>query len=367
VIDNMLPDIGRDAGSHAILGHIRALIALGYRVEFVPAWQMAPPGRPGIVMRMPEVTWHLAPTANSAEEVLRLHAGAYDLIYLHRASNAVSYAALAGSLNPQARIVYSVADLHHVRLARQGAVQNRAELLAEASKVAEAELLAMHQVDAVITHSLAEAEYLSQAAPGVAVHVVPWAVKARAAGNGFAGRSDILFLGQQSHEPNQDAVRWLREAIMPRVWWRNPAITCLVVGWGWPEDIFDNTDDRLRLLGQVDHLEDVFARVRLTVAPLRFGAGVKGKVLESFAAGVPCIMSPIAAEGLRLPLSLRALVGATATEIAALIVKLYDDSAALRAAAKAGRKMIEKDFNLERVVAALECAVLPRPEPAAQP
>src|SRR5262249_12332773 len=174
----------------------------------------------------------------------------------------------------------------------------RRELLAEAREMARAELLAMRLVDVVITHSLAEAAYLRRAAPGVSVHVVPWAVPARPSGRGFAERSGIVFVGQQVHEPNQDAVRWLRDAILPRGWGRNPGSSCDVVGRGWPEEPFGDGDERLRLIGPVERLDEAFARVRLSVAPLRFGAGVKGKVLESFAAGLPCVMSPVAAEGI---------------------------------------------------------------------
>src|SRR5262249_27731272 len=134
-------------------------------------------------------------------------------------------------------------------------------------------------------------------------------------------------------------------------------ITCDVVGWGWSEDLLGQTDGRLRLVGQTDLLQDVFAKVRLSVAPLRFGAGVKGKVLESFAAGLPCIMSPMAAEGIGLPPPRRGLIGRTATEVAALIVKLHGNAAALSAAAAAGRAMIAERFCLERVMETLGSAV----------
>ena len=72
-------------------------------------------------------------------------------------------------------------------------------------------------------------------------------------------------------------------------------------------------------------LTTVFDRVRLTVAPLGFGAGIKGKVLESFAAGTPCVMSPVAAEGLSLPADLERLVGKTNQQLADLICELHAD------------------------------------------
>ena len=99
---------------------------------------------------------------------------------------------------------------------------------------------------------------------------------------------------------------------MPLVRQTNPAITCLLVGADMPDPVRRLAGPGVEVVGRVGDLgEQVFDRVRLTVAPLRFGAGVKGKVLDSFAAGVPCVMSEVAAEGLVLSPVLRALVGET--------------------------------------------------------
>jgi hypothetical protein len=100
----------------------------------------------------------------------------------------------------------------------------------------------------------------------------------------------------------------------------------------------------------------VFDRVRLTVAPLRFGAGVKDKVLDSLASGVPCVMTPVAAEGLALPPSLSALVGKDAGAIAGLIQLLHGDAAAHREAASAGRSLIREQYTEAAVLAALRPA-----------
>jgi hypothetical protein len=101
----------------------------------------------------------------------------------------------------------------------------------------------------------------------------------------------------------------------------------------------------------------VFDRVRLTVAPLRYGAGVKGKVLDSLAAGVPCVMTPCAAEGVALPPALQRLVGHDAGELAALILRLHENRNANAAAAKAGLSLIRTVFSADAVTTALRAAV----------
>jgi hypothetical protein len=138
----------------------------------------------------------------------------------------------------------------------------------------------------------------------------------------FAARAGLAFIGSVGHDPNLDAVVWLIEEIMPRVWRRDPSIICRIVGAGWPDMFRGHLDRRVQLVGAVPELATLFDQVRLTVAPLRFGAGIKGKVLDSLAAGVPCAMTEIAAEGLALTPPLRSLVGQTPDQLANLVWRL---------------------------------------------
>jgi len=358
VIDDLLPDAARDAGSNAILGHMRALIALGYEVEFVATQRVVGDGSP---LRPPHgldaVHWHQAPAVATVEEVLRRNAGAYEVIYLHRLSNASAYAGLARHWCPRAHVVYSVADLHHVRLARQAQVQGLPILLGRARAMKQSELLAMHSVDAVITHSPAEAEYLAREAPGARVHVVGWPVEAGAYNAQFAERGGVAFIGSAAHDPNRDAVPWLINEIMPRVWERDPTIVCNIIGADWTAILPENFDRRIAFAGKVPDLATVFDQVRLTVAPLRFGAGIKGKVLESFAADVPCVMTSVAVEGLPLTPGVRRLVADKPEQIADLICLLHANADANAEAAQAGLGMLAKNFTADHVRRDLSAAL----------
>ena len=124
-----------------------------------------------------------------------------------------------------------------------------------------------------------------------------------------------------------------------------------------PEAIKQLAHPGLEPLGQVADLAEIFDRVRLTVAPLRYGAGVKGKVLASLSAGIPCVMSPIAAEGISLSTCLRECVGVTADDLAAQIVRLHADTAAHHDAAHAGLQLIESAFRDAPVVSAMMVAI----------
>jgi len=356
IIDAQLPRPEHDAGSQAILSHAAALAALGFQVEFVAAHELARAEAASVALEEAGYVVHRAPRVASVEEVLRRHRNAFDLVYLHRLANAEAYAPLARAWQARARLLYCVADLHHVRLARQAAVQASAERADEARAVRVRELNAMRLCDAVITHSTAEAAYLARVAPGAQVHVVAWTPGARPRPVPLAARQGVAAIGSWSHEPNVDAVRWLVSDIMPRVWAAAPRIELLVVGSDWPARVAWITDARVRLVGAVTSIETLLGIVRVSVAPLRFGAGLKGKVLDSFAAEVPCVMTPVAAEGFALEGTLPKLVAEDAATLASLIVRLHDETPFHRVAAADGLALAAT-FSADAVRAAMAAAV----------
>ncbi len=351
VIDGQYPMAKRDAGSQAILSHMAALEALGYEVSFVAADQM---DRVSALDTLPNVNVLGQPLFASVEDVLRRQANSFDVVYLHREDIATRYMALVRRNQRKARVLYSVADLHFLRLARQAAVQGRPELMAQANQMRIAEYRAALQADAVLTHSEAEADQLRRDLPQASVHVVPWAIPAQTGSSG--DRSGVVFVGNYAHAPNADAARWLVEEIMPAVWAADPTICCTLVGADMPESIQALADDRIQVLGHIQDLGAVLAAHRLSVAPLRFGAGIKGKVIESLASGLPCVMTPVAAEGLALPGDLQDLVQADAVTLADRIVALHN-TADLSGLVAAGQAYASMTFSIDAVTTALEQAV----------
>jgi autotransporter passenger strand-loop-strand repeat protein len=351
VIDRDLPTPDRDAGSQAILSHMQALQRLGYQVSFVAAEQMA---HTNTHLTNADITHCAAPLYASVEEVLRRQSGCFDLVYLHRAGIAEAYLALSRRWMPKARIVYAVADLHHLRLARQAEIEQRPELHAQSRRLRLAEWSAAWHADAVLTHSPHEAALLRKAVPHARVHVVPWHVPLRPTRTAFAKRRGLAFIANYAHDPNVDAARVLVEDIMPLVWAQDPTIDCRLAGSAMPATIRALATPKVRLLGHIADLATLFNQVRLTVAPLRYGAGIKGKVLSSLAAGIPCAATPIAAEGLELPPD---LIAASPAHLAALIVRLHRNQTANRTASRAGQALIAAAHAADQVDAALAQAL----------
>jgi len=239
--------------------------------------------------------------------------------------------------------------LQYLRTARQAAVEERPELIAESDRLKEAEMRAVRLADAVITHSTYEAQLLAREAPGAEVHVIAWPVGVRTRKVAPSDRQGIALIAGYRHRPNVDAALWLVKEIMPKVWERNPATECLLIGSRMPDELRQLARKGVTPLGQIDRLDGIFDRVRMTVAPLRYGAGIKGKVIDSLAAGVPCVGTPIAAEGLDLPARLLGLFADSAEEIAELICRLYRDDEEHEGCAEAGRRFVREAFSAPQI------------------
>lgn len=359
VIDERTPSADRDAGSQALLSHMQALRELGYAVSFAATEEFHTDGRAAQALREHGITVCGAPVYGSVEDLLRRQANCFDVVYMHRISTASAYMALARRHMPSARLLYSVADLHHLRLSRQAKAERRPELLGLSHRLRLEECTAAWQAHAVLTHSPVEADLLRRAVPAAAVYEVPWAVGVdEASAPDFASRSGVAFIGHYGHAPNEDAACWLVETIMPLVWARDPSVPCLLAGSDITPRIHALGRPGVEILGHVGDLAPLWRRVRLSAAPLRFGAGIKGKVLNSLAAGVPCVMTALGAEGLALSAPLRdAVVADEAEAIADRICRLHND-AGLHATARAeGLQLVRRRHGREIVRDALRMAI----------
>jgi glycosyltransferase involved in cell wall biosynthesis len=170
----------------------------------------------------------------------------------------------------------------------------------------------------------------------------------------------VAFVGSFGHAPNLDAGLFLIEQVMPLMWANGQNIPCVLVGSDFPAVLraaVDAAPGPVQVLGQVPKLAAVWDRVRLSVAPLRFGAGLKGKVLDSLAAGIPCVCTPIAAEGADLPGEFADITGKDPQALAAIILRLRDDEAENARFAEAGLAWVGAHLSAERIDRALAAAV----------
>jgi O-antigen biosynthesis protein len=283
-----------------------------------------------------------------------LDARPFDVVYFHRYGTAAAMAAEARRLMPQAHLILNVADLHHLRLRRGADLSGASADLAAAEAVEAVELAAIRAVDTVIVHAAYEERILRERHRIARVATVPWSLAAGQPATNWPARRDIAFIGGFLHQPNRDAADLLVRDILPRVREAVPGTRCILIGSDIPAGAYDG-NPALVVAGHVASIPQALESVRLTVAPLRYGAGIKGKVLTSLSAGVPCVMSPVAREGLALTGDLRDLAVDAIPDMADRIIALLQaPDERLDALGRLGLRYIAQHHQAKDVDMALE-------------
>jgi hypothetical protein len=356
VIDRAMPrpDAGLDAGSEAIVAHMRALQALNYRVQFMVAQGPVRLDEAAAALEAMDIACCRAPFYVSVEEALRRLAGGIDIVYLHRLPDTAGYIPIVRECLPTARILFSVADFTHVRLAREHGLEVPPAAPAESRAIRWTEIAAAEAASTAITHSTVEAAMLRQAVPGAVVRPPLWRVAPRPPAAPFERRGGVAFIGGSAQPASAEAATFLVEEVMPVVWQAQAAIECRLVCTAMSLEMKRLERPGVVVVGPVAELAAELGRVRVTVAPR---GGVVDEVLASLAAGVPCALTTAAAAAIDWPMPLSACVGDTVGEMASAIVRLHEDASANAAAAAAGLALVAQRSDEASVQAALQAAI----------
>jgi glycosyltransferase involved in cell wall biosynthesis len=346
IIDNRFPDPARDSGSLDALNYIAWFRRLGWRVRFLSLGEHG--ARPRLRRHAARAGAEVVTPAHAPdiEAYLRREAARHDLLFLTRITHGGRLSGLLRRVAPEARQIFNTVDLHHLREGREAELTGAPEARTYAESLRQAELALAEAADATIVVSEHEAELLRAACPGARIWLMPLYRPVPARIPGFAARSGIGFVADFAHKPNVDALRYFLEAVWPDVHRRAPAIRFDLVGNALPERIGRALPGGVRYLGRVGNLEAWLAGLRLTVAPLRFGAGAKGKVASSLCNGVPVVGTSVALEGMWHP-GEGVRVADDPARMAAEIVRLNDDRHAWERASAAAHAFAQKRLSPE--------------------
>lgn len=318
------PCPNKDAGSYAAIKEIELMQSLGFKVTFIPE-NLAYFGKYTDRLQRMGIEVLYAPFYTSINEILNTRLQEMDAVYITRYKVAEKY--LDRIKQSGTKIIFNNADLHFLREMRAALRNGRDEsALENALKTREHELKVCAAVDAVLTYNLTEhAVITSHILEAEKLHLAPWVLEAKQQGPAFAQRQGISFLGNYHHKPNIEAVEYLVEQIMPLLESKRPDIKLHVFGSHMPDEFKTIDAPNVEIKGFAEHLDDVYHDYRIFVAPLLSGAGIKGKVLEAMAYGVPTVLTEVAAEGTGLTQGISTLIARTPEEWADAIIKLYDD------------------------------------------
>ncbi len=353
VADHQVPTPDRDSGSMRMHRLLLELLELGQRVVFFP-------NNGAVLQPYTADLQHrgitVLPDPAEQQRFLREAGAALRLAVLSRPQVAWRLLEELRMHAPHCLVCYDTVDLHFLRLHRQAELAGDPTASALSGKAAasrELELGLVRASDLTLVVSEYEQHLLRGLVPEADVRVLSNVHHAAGDVPGPAGRAGLLFVGSFDHLPNRDAVRWMAQEVLPLVHRRYPGAVLHVVGSNPSPDVLELAGGSVEVHGWVADLAPLHQRCRVSVAPLRFGAGVKGKVGESMAAGLPTVGTPVAVEGMGLVEGRDVLVATDAAGFAEAVVQLLDDDALWCTLSDAGSSAITQRFGPDVARAAL--------------
>ena len=336
-VDRTTPTPREDAGSLVAFEVMRAFLDHGYKVTFVPEDNFAHLGAitRDLQRRGIEAIYH--PAYSRMPAFLAARDDPFDVLFLHRFEVGEAHMQALHRRYPRARVLFLNADMHHLREMREAELSGDGAAMAAAMGTRDRELRVVERADVTLVHSDHEQALLQRELPGAKVELFPLIHEPATDVPPLADREGVCFVGGFRHPPNADGIRWFVDEAWPLVLREAPEARLYIVGSHMPPAV-KSLGERpgVEAVGFVEDLDAFLDRRRVSVAPLRYGAGAKGKVAGSLARGVPTVCTPIASEGMRLRPDHDVLVGADEHALAAHILAVLGDDARWQALSQAG-------------------------------
>lgn len=250
---------------------------------------------------------------------------------------------------PRMKIIFDMVDAYFVRLDREYAISGDVKVAEESKRMKKVELELVRQCDLVWCNSSEDRRRVQEQVSGVEIEVIPTIHVLRRRGKPFAERRDLFFVGQFAHRPNVDGIKFFLREVFPLVKQLLPQVQFHVAGTNPPPEIQAFASSDIHVLGFVPDIEPYFQSSRAFVAPIRFGAGVKGKVGDSLSYGLPLVTTNIGAEGMGLTNREQAMIADSAEDFARAVVELYQDRELWQRLSDKGYAHVEKNFGVHVV------------------
>lgn len=356
VVDHYIPQPDRDAGSRAMFQLVMLLAAKGYSVKF---W--------------PENLWHDAAYARALQDAgieviygseylgkfdqwMEEHGESLDAVILSRPHVSVNFVDVIAARSRAKRLYYGH-DIHHLRLAEQASVQPHTDIQKEIDRFRLLEETLWAKMDAVYYPSDSESAYVRKWATGrdvsPAIRTMPlnaYDGVVDGAQDAPSERSGILFVGGFGHPPNVDGAVWFTREVFPLIRQRYPNIQLVLAGSNPTDEVKALAGDDIQVAGFVsdDELAAMYRCARVAIAPLRFGGGVKGKVIEAMRYGLPQVTTPTGLQGLGSASDF-VFADTSADAFAAHVVKLLADDEEWLRRSRASQAFVREHFSSDAV------------------
>lgn len=358
-VDWRLPEPDQDSGSCRIHAILEIAVSLGLRVDFIADCENQDEKYRDSLLHL---GIHVIEGRRQGVRHLQRFGLHYRQCFVCRPEPASFYFPLIRCFCPEAQLIYDTVDLHYSRFYRGSRLGGLADServlqlgLHQQYKSAETFLVRSADCVAVVTE-LERREVLATIAPESPVVVLPniHQLPPKSSLPAWQPRQDILFVGGFDHAPNVDAVHYFCEQILPLLLPRLPDITLHIVGSNMPAEILRLKGPHVNPIGYVEDLREMFDRVRVFVAPLRYGAGLKGKVGQSMSYGVPVVGTSVAFEGFGIVDQQQGMIANEPDEFANAVIRAYSEPDLWQSLSTQAWELIEQRFSTHAVRESLQ-------------
>lgn len=329
VIDHYVPHYDQDAGSRTSFQYLKLFVQMGLNVKFM-ADNFYPhePYTSALQTLGIEVLYGLW-YSTSYKKWIKENADKIDYVYLNRPHISIKYIDFIKE-NTKAKIIYYGHDLHYLREQREYEITKDAKLLESSEQWRRTEFQLINKSDVIYYPSQIEIDKIKTYYPNINAKAVPAYIfenKEFRKTIPYEKRKDLLFVGGFAHNPNVDAILWFATEVFPIVLKEIPDIRFYIVGSNVPDEIKSLQDAHIIVPGFVsdEKLMQYYEQCKIAVVPLRYGAGVKGKIVEAMYYGIPVITTSVGAEGL-YGVEKCLIICDEKNEFAQQIILLYHDS-----------------------------------------
>ncbi|QWD72733.1 glycosyltransferase [Polynucleobacter sp. UB-Raua-W9] len=327
VIDQCLPTHDRDAGSLLVFNLMMLLREMNFQITFIPHSNMLNDFNYGADLQAAGVEVLYYPYVKNSKVHIENYGDRYDSVMLIRPETADDLLWHIRKHCPKAKLIYHTIDLHFLRMKRAQEIQGMNQSDSSIQKMKNIEYAIIKSVDKTIVVSSAEYETLIKDFEHQKLSLIPLIGKSAVGEKEYEERKDILFVGGFNHQPNVDAIVHFSRNVMPKIASLLPNVRLRIVGSNAPEEVLnlEKEFNFIEIMGFVDDLGALLNDIRVSIAPLRYGAGVKGKIVSSMCAGVPVVATDIAVEGMGITNLENCMVVKSDEQYVADLIRVYSD------------------------------------------
>lgn len=345
ILDEHTPKPEQDSGSLRLFQLMRVLQRQDCDIHFLPAdLAYDPVDTPRLQQHA--IACSYRPWTKNMLDWLKENAGRFDVVIASRVDLLHGiYDALRKHF-PGAKLIFDTVDLHHVREMQEAEIVQSDTLRKNAMATRTREFALIEKCDETWVVSESEHHSLSSTFPGKNIRRISNIHPLRHGTPAFGDRKGILFVGNFRHPPNQDGLQWFLESAWPIVHAARPDIPLNIAGAGAPEQWIKKFESmNVAFLGHVQDIEKCIDDARINIAPLRYGAGAKGKISQALASGLPSIATGIAADGMRLTNGESIILAETPQTFSDVILALHENETLWNLVSKNAHATAEEFFS----------------------